>query len=85
MIEMNCKLIRSFKNHNAGEILDVSHRIHAYLISLGCVENPNQPVSFGDDVKKAADELKKKKPSRKKSKALDKPPADRMVRDAETK
>ncbi|MBA7614396.1 hypothetical protein ES703_21660 [subsurface metagenome] len=84
VIEMKAVLISRFKNHNAGEILDVSHRIYAYLLKLGCVADP-RPLEFTPEVKEAAEELKKKKPSRKKSKALDKPPADKMVREAETK
>jgi len=63
-------LIRQFKNHPAGMELDVSHRIYNYLLGLKVIERPKVPGRV--------------RPSGK-SKALNEPPADRMVREEETK
>jgi len=82
---MKITLIKSFKNHQIGRSLDVSKRIYNMLLERGCIADP-RPIEFTDDVIKAAQDLEPKKPSKnKKTKALDKPPADRMIREAETK
>lgn len=67
---MKVTLIRQFKNHPAGTELDVSHRIYNYLLGLKVIERPTAS--------------RKVRPSGR-TKALTEPPADRMVREEETK
>lgn len=85
---MKVKLIKQFKNHPSGSVLDVSQGVYNYLLSLGCIRDPkdSEPVEFAPDLIKAAKDLKPKRPNiKKKTKALKKPPADRMVKEEETK
>ena len=84
MIMMKVTLIKQFKNHPAGMELDVSQRIYAHLRELDCVPDPRK-IEFTPEVKEAADDVEPEKSSKKKSKAIDKAPADKMVRDAEKK
>lgn len=67
---MKVKLIRQFKNHPAGTELDVSHRIYNYLLGLKVIARPQAPGRASPSPR---------------SKALKEPPADKMVREEETK
>lgn len=65
---MKILLIKSFKNHPAGSVLDVSKRIYNLLRERGCVPDP-RPLKFTEDVPAAADKVEPKKKTRKKTKA----------------
>lgn len=65
---MKIKLIKFFKNHQVGEVLDVSKRIYDHLLKLGCIADPRK-IEFMPDVVKAAAEIEEpKKSSKEKSK-----------------
>ena len=67
---MKVKLIRQFKNHPVGSELDVSQGVYNHLLGLKVIARPQAPGRAS--------------PSER-TKALKKPPADRMIREAETK
>ncbi|MBA7611605.1 hypothetical protein ES703_18833 [subsurface metagenome] len=84
---MQVTLIKPWLNHPKGTIVkSVSPGIFAELKRLGCVEIP-KPIVFVDfapDVAAAAEKIEPEK-KKKKSKDLKSPPADRMVKNTETK
>lgn len=69
---MKIKLIRQFKNHPTGTELDVSKRIYDHLLGLKCIAKPEKPES------------KSRKRSPGQTRAIESPPADRMVEKEDT-
>jgi len=67
---MKVKLIRQFKNHPAGSVLDVSQGVYNYLLGLKVIARPQPPERASPSVR---------------AKALKEPPADRMIKEVETK
>ena len=67
---MKVKLIRQFKNHPVGSVLDVSGRIYNHLLGLKVIARPQAPGRAGPSPR---------------SRALKEPPADKMIREKETK
>lgn len=68
---MKVTLIKVFKNHQIGEVFEVSPGIANMLRDRGCIPDP-RPLFFTPNVIEAAEKVESEKPSKKKSKEKDK-------------
>jgi len=72
------KLVKVYKNHPAGSVLDVSQGVYSDLVKAGC-------VAAVDASPKERIEQRSERSSRVRHKSVEVPAADKMIREAETK